>query len=386
MAHARLSASSAHRWMLCAGSVNLSAGLPNHSSANAAEGTLAHDIAARCLTTGVGPQSCLGREAERDGHKVVCDQEMVDGVQFYLDTIAEDRQKGDKVFVEVDLTKALQTIDPDLGGTGDYARWRPKTKHLLGFDFKYGAGKVVEPKENKQLLLYALGMLLELGVPAKEVTVGIVQPRIEHEDGRVRYWTFPAQDLLDFAADAAESASRTRDANAPLVPGDVQCQWCPARRICPALEERQHALVAAEFTEIAPYDPVALAKALDAIPLVEARIKAIREFAYQEAERGNPPPGYKLVAKRAVRKWADENVAADWAIKHAIDPYEEPKLKSPAQMEKHCTKEQKKELAEMVAAISSGHTLAREDDKRPAVHKALAEEFAVLPGPRKDTK
>ena len=107
MPHARLSASSAHRWMLCAGSVRLSDGLPNKSSANAAEGTLAHDIAARCLITKAPPQKCLGREGERDGHKVVCDQEMVDGVQFYLDNILEDFKKGDETFVEVDLTPAL---------------------------------------------------------------------------------------------------------------------------------------------------------------------------------------------------------------------------------------------------------------------------------------
>src|SRR5690606_24505588 len=203
MAHARLSASSAHRWFLCPGSVNLAAPLPNTSSFGAAEGTLAHDIAARCLTTGVGPQSCLGREAERDGHKVVCDQEMVDGVQFYLDAINEDFRDGDQVFVEVDLTRALQKIDPDLGGTADYVRWRPKTKCLRVFDFKYGAGHLVTAEGNKQLLLYALGALLAIDKPATEVTVTIVQPRIEHEDGRVRDWTFPAQDLLDFAADAA---------------------------------------------------------------------------------------------------------------------------------------------------------------------------------------
>src|SRR5690606_27372108 len=94
--------------------------------------------------------------------------------------------------------------------------------------------------------------------------------------------------------------------------------------------------------------------------------------------RGNSIPGWKLVAKRAVRRWADEESIRTWAEQRAIDPYEEPKLKSPAQLEKECTKEQKKELADMVVSISSGHTLAPENDRRPAVHKALAEEFAVI--------
>lgn len=380
--HARLSASSAHRWMLCHGSVKLCENLPNKSSVHSATGTLAHDIAARCLTAKVGPQSCLGREGERDGFKVVCDQEMVDGVQFYLDAIKADRKKGDEVFVEVNLDDALSKVDPDLGGTADYIRWRPKAKHLLVTDFKYGAGKVVEPTENKQLMLYALGALLKVNKPAKEVTVRIVQPRIEHEDGRVRDWTFPAVQLLDFAADAAESASRTREDSAPLVPGDVQCGFCPARRLCPKLEEQQHALVAAEFSEVVPYDAEALSHALTAIPLVEARIKAIREFAYQEAERGKAVPGWKLVQKRGTRKWTDEKALEDWALGLGVEPREQPSLKSPAQLEKELNKEQKKEMAQFVITVSSGHTLAPESDKRQAVHQALATEFAVIPNQR----
>lgn len=387
MPHARLSASSAHRWTLCPGSVRLSDGIPNKSSAHAAAGTLAHEIAARCLTDErASPQMCTGRKAEIDGHAVECDLEMVDGVQFYLDTLDADVQKGDQTFVEVDLTPALKTIDPELGGTADFVRWRPSTKQLRVVDFKYGAGKVVEPTENKQLMLYALGALLTLDKPAKGVTVTIVQPRIEHEDGRVRDWTFPAVDLINFAADVAESARRTRDSNAPLVPGEVQCGWCPARHTCPELEKRQHALVAQEFSQAVPYDPVKLAQTLDAIPLVEARIKAIREFAYEEAERGNPPPGYKLVQKRATRKWKDEKAMTEWCLENGLVPFDAAPRKSPAQLEKELNKEQKKEMAELVESVSSGHTLVPVSDKRPEVHKALAQEFAVIPGQRSETK
>jgi hypothetical protein len=379
VAHARLSASAAHRWIPCAGSPSLCEGLPNKGSIHTATGSLAHDIAARCLTNPKAkPQMCLGEKATRDGYEVTCDQEMVDGVQFYLDTIKADLEKGDETFVEVDLTPAIAKIDADLGGTADHVRWRLKAQHLLVTDLKYGAGKVVEPTENKQLQIYALGVLLRLDKPVKEVTVRIIQPRIEHEDGRVRDWTFPAVDLLSFAADAAEFASRTRDANAPLVAGETQCVFCPARRVCPELEKQHHALVAAQFSELLPYDPQALSKALDSIPLVEARIKALREFAYTEAERGNPPPNYKLVAKRPARKWLSEEAIVLWAKNNAIKPFEDPAVKSPAQMEKGLSKAQKELMAMYVESISSGNVLAHESDKRPAVHKALAEEFAVL--------
>lgn len=376
--HARLSASSAHRWLHCPGSVKLAEKFPNRTSEHSATGTVAHDIAAECLNKRLQPKEFLGQRRTVDGFKIDVDQEMVDGVQFYLDAIDQDRQPGDKTFVEVDLTPALKDVDEDLGGTADFVRWRPKTQQLRVIDLKYGAGKVVSVTENKQLMMYALGALLTLDERAVEVVVTIVQPRIEHEDGRVRDWTFPAVELLNFAADVDTMSTLTRQENAPLVPGESQCQFCPARHACPELEKKQHALVAQEFGALAQYDPKALAQALDSIPLVEARIKAIREFAYAEAERGNPPPGYKLVAKRATRKWVDEATVVEWAKRKAIDPYEAPTVKSPAQLEKGLKKAEKEELADFVVSVSSGHTLAAESDKRPAVHQALIGEFEAI--------
>ncbi len=384
--HAKLSASAAHRWMACPGSVRLSEGLPDSSSEAAAAGTVAHDLAARCLLDPQGGAFLndeVGRVITQDGYKITIDAEMVDAVRLYLDALAASKQPDDVDWVEVDLTPHLKTIDPSLGGTADHVRFRPATRHLFVTDFKYGAGVLVNPEGNKQLRMYALGALLDAesrGAFVKTIAVRVVQPRIEHEDSCVREETFHAAELLSFVADVQRAAEATRDPDAPLVAGEAQCKWCPAKHICPELEKRQHALTAVEFTEIKPYDPATLAHALASFPLVEARIKAVREFAYAEAERGNPPPGWKLVSKRGVRRWVDEESVRTWAEAKAVDPFEEPKMKSPAQLEKELNKDQKKELGEMTVTVSSGHTLVPETDKRPAVHLALASEFALIPG------
>lgn len=363
--------------MVCPGSVGLSVSVRRSTNKYAAAGTFAHTIAAECFRGDSFPKDWLGIKRNIEGFEIICDKEMCEAVKMYLDVLRQDYKRGDKSFIEIDLTPALATIQPDLGGTADFIRWRPKSRQLRVFDFKYGAGKFVRAAHNKQIMLYALGALITVKQPIDQVTVTIVQPRIEHESGRVRDCVFPALNLLDFAADVEEAAILTQQSNAPLVPGEVQCQFCPARHTCPELEKKQHALVAQEFSDVKVYDRQKLSIALDTIPMVEARIKAIREFAYAEAERGNPPPGYKLVAKRSTRRWIDEKIVIDWAQARAIDAFEEPSIKSPAQLEKGLKKADKEELAAMSVFVSSGHTLAPEADARPAVHKALTTEFEV---------
>jgi hypothetical protein len=208
------------------------------------------------------------------------------------------------------------------------------------------------------------------------IRVVIVQPRCGHSDGPVRGWQFPIADLIDWQADLLDAAARTDDPNAPIVAGP-HCKFCPAAAICPELEKRQHALVAAEFTDLtAPgYDPEKLAQGLSMIPELEARIEAMRKFAYGELSEGRPIPGYKLVDKRPVRRWTDE-AAVRAVLKDVPDILTEPKLKSPAQIETVLggKKRAAAVVGKYIKSESSGAVLAPESDPRPAV-AGLLESF-----------
>ena len=126
-------------------------------------------------------------------------------------------------------------------------------------------------------------------------------------------------------------------------------------------------LVKQEFMAVVPFDAAQLASALTAIPLVEERIKAIKDFAYAQACEGREIPGYKLVDKRPRRQWTDEQAVIKWAEERAINPFEPPSLKSPAQLEKGLKKSEKAELAEFTASVSSGTALVQDTDARQAV-------------------
>lgn len=405
-AHSKIGASSADRWMTCPGSVKLSANLPNYTTEYAAEGTAAHQLAEQCYTSGMQPETFIGTKilvedkAANKTFTIEVTQEMCDAVHVYLGTIDLVVRDGAAVggVARAEVRFHLKSIHKDLFGTGDFVHFNPSTKTLTVLDYKHGAGKAVEVKNNSQLKYYALGALLELKVGASKVVYGIVQPRCPHPDGPVRTETIDALDLLDFADELVRAAKATEDPAAPLVPGD-HCRWCPAAAICPALRAKANAFAAKAFAPTGPgYDKAQLVKDLAEVDLVEARCKSVREFAYSEAERGEDLPGWKLVAKRATRKWLDAVAARTYFLSKGFsktDIETTPELKSPPQIEKLVEpdikiaakaitdKAKKKEFVDaawadfnsFVKAESSGHTLVADDDPRPAVKPAVTAVF-----------
>jgi hypothetical protein len=137
-----------------------------------------------------------------------------------------------------------------------------------------------------------------------------------------------------------------------------------------------------EFSPIVPDYIAKLSVALDMIPALEAWIESVRSLAYAEAERGNTPNNYKLVAKKGSRQWLDPTAAqkALSAVIPLTDLFSEPEFLSPAQVEKKLGKENKKLVEPLVSVVSSGNTLVHVSDKRPPVKLITAQdEFKIQP-------
>lgn len=216
--HAKLSASAAHRWMACPGSIALSADIPATTSVYADLGTMAHSVASYCLKKGLNADAIV--------------DEYADEIQSYLDFCRGEMQEATDIGrIELDVTNALKSMHPLLGGTLDFCRWRRAAGELLIVDFKFGSGFSVMAGENKQLRMYGLGALLHFGGKGVErVRVVVRQPRLENPLDRHTEQTFPAVDLLDFAADVVEAARASCSPTAPIIPGEEQCRWCPAAK------------------------------------------------------------------------------------------------------------------------------------------------------------
>lgn len=144
------------------------------------------------------------------------------------------------------------------------------------------------------------------------------------------------------------------------------CRWCLAAPKCPAMKQKANEVARRAFSNALPYEPAELAETLDQLPVLEGWIKKVREFAYEEAEKGHEIPNYKLVNKVARRAWRDEEAVAKALDALGVEAFER-KLISPAAAEKQLPKELRDKLDELTFKESSGHALVHESDKRPAV-------------------
>jgi hypothetical protein len=383
-AHATLGASGASRWIACPGSVRLSKGMPNVSSVFAQEGTAAHELADKCLTTGKNAIEFEGDIFEE--HEV--DEDMAEAVQVYVDAVRKEAEGG-QLFIEQRFT--LEDLNPPVPmfGTADAVIWNATTKTLTVMDLKFGAGVPVKVENSPQLSYYALGAMLALekshGIFPERVKMGIVQPRYRHPDGYVRWFEIDSFTLRSEWADfLIQAAYKTLDDDAPIVPGD-HCKFCLAQAKCPRLHEQAVALAQSEFDDgFSPPEPESLsdsqiADILEKASTFKSWLVSVEAYAKDKMMKGGHIPGRKLVEKRAQRKWVDEQEAVDLLEQMGLeeDDIYTRKLISPAQAEGKLGKKKAitEQLATIVSKQSTGYTIAPITDKRPAVVLTVGDEF-----------
>lgn len=398
-AHARLSPSSAHRWMACPGSVALEQRCLDVDSRYADEGTAAHEVARLALMQGDDAQAYIGQRLLVGGRAWDVDDDMARHVQVYLDHVR--RINGPRL-IEQPLSIEGLTGENGAAGTPDAVVVEGDALHIV--DLKYGRGVRVDARENKQLMLYglaALHALDSLGAYA-DVHMHIVQPRLDHIDT----WTVAADDLRAFSREVREAAKIAWVASTAtletlhadyLSPGTEQCRWCKAKSICPAVQGYVLGLVADDFVDlgkpVAPQlqhaharqcDPATLGHILGALDLIEDWCAAMRARAQAELEAGREVPGFKLVAgKRGARKWTDATLAEAALLGAGVDPAEAftRTLISPTAAERlrkagALTPEAWASIVRHIEQPEGRPTIAPDSDKRAAL--APASDFEVL--------
>lgn len=362
-AHAKLSASGAHRWLACPGSVRAEDGLPNTTSPFAQEGVAAHELGEIALVGGTDCDELVGTALPENPEYVVS-QEMAAAVQIYVDVV---RQLGGEQLYEerVDFSDWVA----DGFGTSDAIIMNDTKMSIV--DLKYGKGHRVEAQDNPQAILYALGAYAEYKhlYEIETIEIIIVQPRLDH----ISTWELSIDDLLKRGEWISERAEMTEDPAAQRVPGESQCQWCKAKATCGALQKATHDLIATDFNNLDKMSnpdtltDEELRAAMDAKKLIVSWLDAVESTVTQRLAAGEPFDGYKMVAGRSSRNWNDELQAAT-VLESALGVKAwERKLQSPAKAEKLLGKSKLGLIESLISSKDGRPTLARESDPRPAV-------------------
>lgn len=386
--HSLRGASSASRWLACAGSINLTEKLVEQklihggSSRPAAEGTAAHLVLSTCLEDGSDAHEMADIEIEVEDWIFIVDDEMIAGVQETLDWVRARVAQAEKDGFEVKLyiEKGLTSfMDEDVWGTADIII------HIIGdrlivVDFKYGRGVSVEPTSDQNAYYGYLGIenYLDDSVSVEVVESWIAQPRIPHPEGTIRKHDTTVKELTDWwMAVVIPGIEATRKLDAHLVIGE-HCRFCPNKGHCPALK-----------TEIFEFpmgissthmDDEELGSALDKLKAILGLQSTFEAEALRRARKGSKIPGFKLVRMKSNRMFkdtmaepsldnADEMVEVAFEVaataEFGLDAYSTPKLLSPAQMQKLDGGESF--VAKWAYKPDKGLTLAAESDKRVEV-------------------
>lgn len=412
--HALLSASAAHRWGNCPGSLAMEAGQENKSSGYADEGTAAHELAAWCLTEPFSPFDYPHDVIIVGEEHIPATDEMRQFVQTYVDQI-NAAAEGGTLLVEqrVDYSNAIGV--PGQFGTSDAIIIKGDTLEIR--DLKYGMGNKVEAEGNEQMQLYALGALeliemLDLADDIKQIVLGIHQPRLF----AVSEWVITREQLEAFRVEYARKAQFAerlhekgrayveeahKAGKVALNPSEDACRWCKAKSFCPALRSFVLSTVSDDFVDIsqdiAPQlasaeeriknaDNLHVSNCLKAVDLIENWCTAVRARAESELLKGHGVPDFKLVkGRQGARSWLDE-LEAERAMKSMRLKQDEMynfKLISPTAAEKVLKETPKRwnKLQSLITRSDGKPSVAPVSDKREAlVIEPVADAFADISG------
>jgi len=358
MQHSKIvGGSTAKRVIACPGSVALVDTVPpKPSSSYADEGTLLHDTIASILESDLDPYSLVGTTYE----KTVLTEALVDDKLIpALRALDEIDPKGEMEYA-VESRVGFGDFLPDVFGSTDLLG-RIGSRAIV-LDWKFGDGVAVEVEENSQLLFYAAAAKRTPETAwvfegATEVELIIVQPPY------VKRWVTDLARVDGFEKELAAAVNIAKRPDAPLASGD-HCKWCAAKPVCPIMTGAVDRALKAKL-EALPVEQIA--HYLEQAPLIEAFIKDLQQLAHGLLEEGQKVPGWKLVNKRATRQWTNEDKAVAFLTGVGVEAWGDPKPLSPAQAEKALKKAKIELPADLIVAVSTGSTLAPENDPRPAV-------------------
>lgn len=305
-------ASQMPRVVHCPGSFQLAAKYKGAQVWEAQEGQAAHAVAARCLNTTMDAVAFQGQTVQ----KFIVDAEMVRAITQYVSTCRDVVQTGDTTDAGVETKHKAYDGNIVLSCGVDFWAFNSTTQELTVIDFKYGHGWV-EVFENWQLLAYAVSILekaMASGYTPRQVRLGIVQPRANHPDGPVRWWTFNGELLRNYRNNLFQNMREATLENPPTISGP-HCRYCDALLHCHTMEQAlalcldvagQGGNSDATDPEVEAWELMIIEKAIKMLGYKKAALETV---IFERLKAGGKAVGFETVNTWSALSWNVDAVA-----------------------------------------------------------------------------
>nr|UVM86987.1 MAG: protein of unknown function DUF2800 [Bacteriophage sp.] len=403
--HALLSPSGAKKWLACSASLACEKDIPNTSGKAAVTGTACHTIAEMHLNQYIkGTALPLEREVgayvldEGKGQIKALISPMKGAVLITADMIEQVRKYTDyckaiidvatyaKLEMRVNLTEVLHPgyEGVETFGTADLVAVQELAntdEHMLIIgDLKTGRHRV-EAKENKQLMLYALGVYRRLKRRYNITVVRLVifQPYA----GGASEWDISVEGLELFAKFAQKRALLALDAYfrgkknlkaSDFKPSVDGCQWCRFSEQCAARTKTVNSVLAEELEDdfVLELTTEQLVVEYEKLPLLRQHIDKVEKAMSAALHSGKKVPGYKLVEGRpGNRAWKDADAIE---VSHG-DILKKEVLMSPTEAAKVLSADEMAALEPFITRKPGAPCVATADDKRPEWNQVSEEDL-----------
>ncbi len=369
--HAKLSASSSHRWLVCTRSVESETKFPDLTSVYAEEGSAAHTLTEHKLRKFLKIRSKRPNSqfdsAELEDYTDVY-------VTFACERIAEAKMRSKDAVVLIEQRVDFSQYVPEGFGTGDLIIVSDGMLEVC--DLKYGRGVAVSAEHNPQMQLYALGALAIFDdlYDIQTVKMTICQPRLDS----LSTFEMTADELLNWA----EKELKPKAAMAANGEGEYRagehCRFCRAKATCRARAEMNLELARYDFSDPALLTGKEVADILAKAEQLKSWASDIWEYAQIEAIAGREKwPGFKVVEGRANRKYSDENMVTQTLLatgKYVESSIYNRKIIGITEMERLLGKKSFNELLSKLIEKPAGKpALVPESDKRSEWNSATAD-------------
>ena len=388
--HALLSASSAHRWLVCTAAPRYEELFPESTSEYAEEGRLAHAICElktlKKFTTAISPKTFTTRHNKLKKDPMY-NPEMEKTSDLYIQHLTERAMQYNSMpYVAAEVQVEFSEYVPEGFGTCDNIMIGGDTICIT--DYKHGKGVPVSAENNPQMKLYALGALKKYrpiyGDTIKKVIMTIDQPRLS-ETPSVSEIT--SDELYAWGESIKPVAQKAFSGFGEFVPGE-HCRFCRGKAQCKARADVNSALE--EFKDCVPQAKAEPGQNI----LTDAQIgdllirgaelvswyKDLEEYALSTLLNGGEIPGWKCVAGRSLRTFTDQDAALKAVIAAGYDEslvYER-KAKTLTELEKLMGKtEFAEKIGQFVIKPIGKPTLAPMSDRREPYNPA-ASDFAGI--------